>query len=88
MLRGARSATMASKPFQKAAASTPVPGSTLSSTKRKREVATCRPWMVVRSVMGEPRAKGDYKKQNSEARSADHDQTVLQMFAHINTLKS
>jgi hypothetical protein len=39
--------------------------------------------------MGEPWAKGEHKnKKNSAARSAGHDQTVLQIFVHINTLKS
>jgi hypothetical protein len=39
---GARSATMASKPFQKAALSTPVPGSTWVSMNWCSSVATCR----------------------------------------------
>src|SRR5256885_1991244 len=41
-LRGARSLTIASKPFQNASGATPVPGSTCSLMKRCSSVATCR----------------------------------------------
>src|SRR2546426_212486 len=50
MFLGARSATMASKPFQNTSLATPVPGSTLSSMKRYSTVATCRRWLAVRGV--------------------------------------
>src|SRR5437870_2341690 len=42
---------MASKPLQNLALSTPVPGSTSSSTKRLSAVSTSRPWTVVRVMV-------------------------------------
>src|SRR5690606_14684495 len=51
---GARSWTSWSKPFQKAEASTPVPGSTSSSIKRCRLAATCKRPRVTRSLMTIP----------------------------------
>ena len=52
MFFGARSLTMASKPFQKTSLATPLAGRTLSSMKRWSSVATWSPWAVVRAVMG------------------------------------
>jgi hypothetical protein len=52
MFFGASSRTMASKPFQKSALFTPVPGSTSFWMKRCRAVSTCKLWTGVRAVMG------------------------------------
>jgi hypothetical protein len=51
MYFGAKSAIRASKPFQKVAAVTPVPGSTFSSINWCKTVATCRRWTLVRGVL-------------------------------------
>src|SRR6185312_2996246 len=66
MFFGARSATMASKPLQNVALSTPVPGSTFSFTNWCNWASTCRRWTGIRTVMGSP---SNFKKREGVAQA-------------------